>query len=261
MCGNFDADPSLLEQISRFGNDLKDGSGDRHASVLAAQMDMVIQGIENNLASRKFMYMPAEDAAYWNNLKVFGDYFTLDFPKAAIFEALEAANCFAVGRGTACVFHCMRVAEYGLRKLAKTLHVTITHSGKNCPVEYADWDKVITAIKAKIAIIRQRPRGKKRESALQYYSNAADHCEYMKDIWRNEMAHARRLYNKAETLAVLNRVRDFALLFEPSGDNAQKLRKRIRQIRRLPQTSVESAAQRDQGTAGSGKTGEKAEEN
>src|SRR5438270_10803523 len=38
---------------------------------------------------------------------------------------------------------------------------------------------------------------------------AADHCEYMQDIWRNETAHARRTYNKSESLAALNRVREF----------------------------------------------------
>jgi hypothetical protein len=88
MCGNFDADSSLLEQISRFGRDLKDGSSDRTGSVLVARMDMIIQGIRNNLASRKFMYMPAEDASYWENAALFGKYFVLIFPTKAIFEML-----------------------------------------------------------------------------------------------------------------------------------------------------------------------------
>ena len=34
----------------------------------------------------------------------------------------------------------------------------------------------------------------------------------MKDIWRNDISHARRRYNKPETLGVLNRVQEFMKL-------------------------------------------------
>jgi formylglycine-generating enzyme required for sulfatase activity len=103
----------------------------------------------------------------------------------------------------------MRLAEHGLRKLAKRVHVTLNHKGKNYPVEYADWEAVITAIKNKITQSRQIPRGPKKVEELRFYSSAADQCEYMKDIWRNEISHTRRQYSKPESLAVINRVREF----------------------------------------------------
>ncbi len=44
---------------------------------------------------------------------------------------------------------------------------------------------------------------------LQFYSAMADQCEYIKDIWRNEIAHTRRTYSKEEALGVINRVKEF----------------------------------------------------
>jgi hypothetical protein len=155
------------------------------------------------------MFVPADQAEYWDDPEMFGDDFLIGFPKAAVSEMVEAGNCFAAARWTAAVFHCMRVAEYGLRRLAKNLRVTISSKGKTCPIEYGDWDTVITAIRNKIKETRTLPRGPKKQQNLQFYSTAADHCEYMKDIWRNEISHTRRRYNKAESLAVINRVREF----------------------------------------------------
>jgi hypothetical protein len=111
-----------------------------------------------------FMFVPADEAKYWDNPDIFGVEFLAAFPDDAIIEMREAGNYYADARGTACVFHCMRVAEFGLRKLARKVKATITHTGKKCPLEYGDWDTVITAIKNKIIEIRKLPRGPRRES-------------------------------------------------------------------------------------------------
>jgi hypothetical protein len=63
-----------------------------------------------------------------------------------------------------------------------------------------------------VSHVRQQRKGARRERSLQMYSSAADHCEYMKDIWRNELSHTRRRYNKADSLGAINRVRDFVQL-------------------------------------------------
>ena len=242
LCQNFEVDPSLKQQLEILENDLKSGLKDRREAVLCARLDLIISGVQNNLNSRKFMYIPANQAVYWENMDMFGEYFALSFPHKATLEMLEAGKCYAAGRGTACVFHCMRVAEYALRKIAKKLKVSVVHKKKNCPLEYADWDKVITGIKNKITEIRNRPNGPRKETALRFYSNAADHCEYMKDIWRNEVMHTRRFYNEAETQAVVNRVRDFCLLFNMSEEDALKeLEKRERRIQQVQPTHGRSA--------------------
>lgn len=209
LCRNFDADPSLLEQIKGLEQGILKKTADLRESVLHANLEAIIKGVQNNLDLRKFMYMPSEQAAYWDRADLFGYEFLSCFPTNAVVEMREAGNCFAAGRHTACVFHCIRVAEYGLRLLAKTLRVKIIDKGRTVPLEYGDWNKVIDAIRNKIKTLRQQPSGGRKEKLLQFYSASADHCEYMKDIIRNEVSHARRTYDKQEALAVINRVRDF----------------------------------------------------
>jgi hypothetical protein len=43
----------------------------------------------------------------------------------------------------------IRVAEFGLRNIARKVGVRLTDKHKPQPIEYATWDKVITAIKNK----------------------------------------------------------------------------------------------------------------
>jgi len=218
----------------------------------------------DNLKHRMFMYIPPEDATYWANPKIFGEDIALMFPLEAATDMREVLNCFAASRGTACVFHCMRVAEYGLRKLGKLVNVKLKDKGKLLPIEYATWDKVIQSVRSKIAGIRQRPHGAKKARELQFYSDAADHCEYMKDIWRNEISHTRpRSYNREETLSVINRVRDFAQLLAkhelPKNPKTRLkvINERIREFQQNYGAIDEGAAQRDQSGPGRGESGEK----
>jgi hypothetical protein len=227
-CNNFEADPSLINQIIIFRQEILKHTVDRRESVLHARLKAILDGVEHNLDLRKFMYVPADQAPYWNSFFWFGDEFLLTFRHAAKLELQELGNCFAAGRWTACVLHSMRLAEHGLRKLARTLRVTVSDKGKICPIEFADWNKVITGIRNKITKIRTLRAGSRKEQTLQFYSEAADHCEYMKDIWRNEMAHTRRFYKKSEALGVINRVRDFTQMLAKHYAVAQT--KRIQQL-------------------------------
>jgi hypothetical protein len=121
----------------------------------------------------------------------------------------EAFYCYALERHTAAVFHGMRVAEYGLRFIARQVGVRLTDKGKRQPIEYATWDKVIDGIKRKIEKARQQSHGPKKSKTLQFYSSAAENCTYIRDIWRNEVSHTRGAYNEGEALGVLERVRSF----------------------------------------------------
>jgi hypothetical protein len=104
---------------------------------------------------------------------------------------------------TAAVFHLMLVAEFGLRALAKHLKVKIKRD-----LEYADWDEVIRGIQAKLDSIKH-PRGKKRQAELEFYRPLLSECSEFKDVWRNNIMHARRRYIHHEALGVFNRVSDF----------------------------------------------------
>jgi hypothetical protein len=85
----------------------------------------------------------------------------------------------------------------------------ITHTGDLIPLEYGEWDQIITQINLKIAAARQLPRDANREKELTIYSEASQHCLFMKDIWRNTVSHARKTYIGKEAVAAMERVRDF----------------------------------------------------
>lgn len=230
-CESLFVDSTLIAQMAAFARGLRDGSVDRRAAVLMAQVKIILDGIHHNLEKRKFMVLSEEEAGFYTNFDVFGNTFKEKYPVRAAVDGLSAGNCYAAGVYTACVFHCMRVAEYGLRKLAanRNLRVKITKKNRPCPIEYSTWQEVIDAIHAKIRNIRQRPVGPTREAELQFFSSAADHCEYMKDIWRNEISHTRRFYKKEEALAVINRVKEFVTVIGdhkgsiPAEDSIQRL--------------------------------------
>ena len=75
-------------------------------------------------------------------------------------------------------------------------------------------------IKNKITRARTAPAGPKKQAKLEFYSDAADHCVFMKDIWRNNVSHSRKPYKPGEAQAVLERVRDFMIfLADNLNDN------------------------------------------
>jgi hypothetical protein len=213
VCSNFQCDQSLVHQIRDVEASVKDETPDGvRESDIAAKLGLIIAGVQNNLESRAFLFVPRHMVTYYDNHLLFGPGFLDAYPNDAVRDMVQAGTCYSARLATACVFHSMRVAEHGLRKLARHVGAKITDKGKPCRIEYGTWDKVIQAIKNKIATARQRPSGPARQRRLEFYSAAADHCEYMKDIWRNEVSHTRREYKQAEALAVLNRVKDFVLL-------------------------------------------------
>jgi hypothetical protein len=110
---------------------------------------------------------------------------------------------------TAAVFHLMRVAEAGLKWLARKLKVSLTDNRKPLPVDEATWNKLIDGINGRIRATRQKVKGPKTRVSLERYASAAAHCDYMKDMWRNNVSHSHRSYNAPEAEAATQRVRDF----------------------------------------------------
>jgi hypothetical protein len=148
---------------------------------------------------------------YFEQERLFGDAVYETFEKARQ-DIKDSGNCLAAGLSTACVFHLTRVAEFGLRHIAAKVGVKLKDKGKPQPIEYATWDKVITAIQIKIKDARQLPQGPQKIRRLAFFSDAAEQCSYIKDLWRNEVSHTRKRYNENEALRVMQRIRDFLQL-------------------------------------------------
>jgi hypothetical protein len=184
------------------------GIFDVRADELARDYKRIREGLFAEIRTRRFVYLPSPGDTFYAQEKLFGEAVYNTFP-AARYDVQEAGNAIAFEMYTASVFHLMRVAEHGLRRLAKRLRVTLTDKEKFLPLDYADWDKVITGIRGRLADARKLARGPQKQARLEMYSNAADHCEYMKDIWRNTTSHARKAYLPSESLQSKDRVEAF----------------------------------------------------
>jgi len=199
---------STLDQLERIDTTLELGALRGAYSTFTNQVQQVWECLKTDLDKRVFIFITPVEAKYHKQERLFGNEIYESFPDARS-DIQDAGNCLSVGLYTASVFHLMRVAEFGLRKLAKRLHVKLTDKGKPLHVEYATWDKVITGCKKQIDSARQLPMGKQKDAKLNLYSDSADHCLFMKDVWRNNISHTRKPYSHHEAMAVLERVRDF----------------------------------------------------
>ena len=195
-----------LATLKRILQDLPEDAS--NPTVLSTHARNALRSVIDDLDKRRFLYIKANLEAYLDRRALFGARVGKAFPSAAR-DIREAGNCLAVECNTAAVFHLMRVAEHGLRVLARKVKVSVRHKGKRQPIELSDWNKLIDGIRVRITTIRKRQHGSRRAQMLQFYSDMADHCEYMKDIWRNEAAHARKPYNATDALGVMQRVEGF----------------------------------------------------
>jgi hypothetical protein len=164
--------------------------------------------LDIELNKHKFALLLSPNDQYFEQEKLFG-VTVYDKLGSARQDIKDAGNCFAGELYSASVFHLMRVAEHGLRIVARRLRVTVKDNGTRIPIQYADWNKVITAIDNKIKEARKITAGAKKEARLNYYSDALERCSAMKDLFRNPVSHTRTKYTYGGTLDVMERVRNF----------------------------------------------------
>jgi hypothetical protein len=179
------------------------------SDICSYQIMMVeLQELSNIIAcelDEKFLaFIPTEKLIYFEQDELFGEAVNKAFPSAKN-EIKDAGNCLAADLNTAAIFHLMRVAETGLRALARRLDVKI----KKMPLEYADWGKIIPEIEEKIKLKKPKSRGKKQSETLEFYHGAIGEFNAFKDVWRNNVMHARGSYDEKEAIRVFNHVRGF----------------------------------------------------
>jgi len=150
----------------------------------------------------------ATDAAMLPSFVPWGEEVAELFPEADV-DIRSASIALVFGLHTAAVFHLMRVAEVGLKWLAKQQRVTLRENKKPLPINEAMWGKIIDGLNASIRQARQMTAGPKKRARLEAFASAALHCDYMKDIWRNNVSHAHRSYSLPEARVAMQRVRDF----------------------------------------------------
>lgn len=162
------------------------------------ELDIYLSSVTEELRQRTFFFVPPDRAKFYEY--DFGAKLPAAFPKCTL-EFQHAAKCYAVAEFTACVFHCMRAAEIVLRALADDVGVTT-------PTDITQWHNLIEQIEATIKKLGQQPKTSQRDADLQLYSAAAAQFRYLKDAWRNHVAHAKVVYGETEALKIFEHAKD-----------------------------------------------------
>jgi len=166
--------------------------------------------IEIELSRRHFIIVdPAKVEFLRGGRRLLGEKVLAAFPSAEN-DIENAAHCLAMDLNTAAVFHLIRVAEFGMRALARHLKIKV----KRNTIDSAGWTEIIQDIKDVTAVRwGKRPKGKKaRQTAtafLKFCEVATDELNVFKEVWRNNVMHAGLPYNEHDAHGVYIHVRDF----------------------------------------------------
>jgi len=159
-----------------------------------------VTSIQSELASRLFLYVPYQNAGLYQEPFAGWEQIHDAFPNA-VYDVEEASKGLALERSTACVFHCMRALEHGLRVLAGVFSI---------PFEHKSWGEIIEPIEKAIRDIskkKNKPANWKDDE--QFYSGAASQFMHFKNAWRNYTAHVGFKYTETEAEAIYRHVREF----------------------------------------------------
>jgi hypothetical protein len=155
------------------------------------------------LASAWFLMIPADRRfAYEQPYPIFGPDVYAAFPDARR-DIAAAGRCYALDEWTACVMHCMRALEFGLRWLGGRVKLdALETKGEN-------WKNVIDQIEKKVRQMENEPKSEDKSKRLQFLSEAAAQFRWFKDAWRNDAAHSHSHYDEREGAPLFLHVSDF----------------------------------------------------
>ena len=189
---------------------------------LKFELKALREAIANALYFKHFMLIPDDKVDYYDEYRnhkgrrpkmppLFGQKVHRNF-RSTRDDVKEAGNCFATGRYTACVFHCMRVLEKGLHALVHDLQNRFNASIKlSRTVEETNWGTIIDEIQHalskpnRLAVMNPKPL----PSDMNFYSKATREFDGFNDAWRKDVSHSRRSYNEDEAKAVMEHVKAF----------------------------------------------------
>lgn len=119
----------------------------------------------------------------------------------------EAVYCYALERNTASIFHLMRVAEFGLRGLARHARIKLP---KRKLLEWAQWQEVLKQIRLKVDDINLKAKaGPAKDDLLDFYSGSLGQFYAFKDEYRNQVMHTRGTYDEFKAAGALHHVHGF----------------------------------------------------
>ncbi len=157
-------------------------SGERFHRTLT-HLSQINVGLKDELQGRIALVLSLKDASYYTPAEpLFGSDVFNAFASAND-DVVESGKCLAVGRGTACVMHLMRVAEVALKGLGKSLGVGPQN----------DWGSYLRKIEEELS--KRAKTAGARTPVEQFYAEAATRFDHLRRAWRNPSMHVDRSYS------------------------------------------------------------------
>jgi hypothetical protein len=185
---------SVGKELAILPPDERARKGKKVADSIQVRFDQLSSVIHSEIGARVFFYASPGEVACYDKPELFSTEVNAKFPNVQ-FDIVEAGNCYAMGRATACVFHLMRIMEVGVQKLGTKLGVTL--------VEEKNWQDILNQINAPISKLPPK------SSSTRQLAEAAAHLYQVKLAWRNEVMHPKETYTTEEALNLLLQVRNF----------------------------------------------------
>lgn len=151
----------------------------------------------DELARTLCFFVPRDRANFWQDDQPFGQAVYERFPEA-VDDVVEAGRCLALARGTASVFHLMRVVERGLKAVAAEMGIPFALT----------WESYLKQIKTRV----EKPYADMDEYAKKHHvfiSEVGAHIADMKRAWRNPTMHVTGTYTLERAEDVYGAVKGF----------------------------------------------------
>jgi hypothetical protein len=177
----------------------------RNFQWLMNQINAIQKLSKKEIEGKAFFYVPAERVKFFPRMcdqHIFGKAVAEAFP-SAMQDISESGICLALDRGTACVFHLMRVLEIGLTVLGIKFGVSLAHT---------NWAPAIDQIESKIREMHKDSAWKGLPDCKQqqeFYAQAASHFGILKDSWRNYTMHVRGFYTEEQAERIFENIKGF----------------------------------------------------
>lgn len=170
------------------------------------ELDLLFKSIRRELSDVLLIRVPSAQGKYYEKKDLFSEAASAKFP-VALEEMQRAANCYALGQHTSCVFHAMRALEYGLRAMARSKDLGIAFKTE---IEVENWKTILQQIEKRIREIEQsQAPSVLKANDLAFFSGGAAQFWHFKDAWRNHVSHTRAVYEEPQAKRVLDHAIEF----------------------------------------------------
>lgn len=158
------------------------------------------EGIERNMATITFFYLPSDSEVLFDKDDLFGDNVSKNFPDAQD-DIREAGNCLATGRNTAAVFHCIRATEWAVKAVWKTL-------GKPAPKKENSWGSILSDLDAQMTL-KPSDRLPEFQARLSFFGEIMCDIRAIQKAWRDTTMHIEKNYDAPQAKRVFDVCKHF----------------------------------------------------